>query len=80
MSRFHAVRETMTNWNRFVTSCIFVVGLLLKVGVPVPAVVAGVVCAALANLALRRRASQAGVKEAAEQSLLVPSGGTLGST
>jgi len=45
----------MMNWNRFVTACIMAGALLLKFGVPLPAVLLGLGAAALVNWHMRPR-------------------------
>jgi hypothetical protein len=55
MSTLLYFRQAMTNWNRFATACILAVALLLKVGVPLPAILLGLGAAALANWRMRPR-------------------------
>ncbi len=54
MPDLHAVRRSMMKWNLFMTACIFVAGLLLKVGAPFPAVASGIGLAAFVNWKGRR--------------------------
>ena len=49
MSTLLYFRQAMTNWNRFVMACFLVGALLMKVGVPLVAVVLGLGAAALVN-------------------------------
>ncbi len=46
----------MMKWNLFLSACLFVAGLMLKVGAPLSAVLTGVAVAALINLVQRRQA------------------------
>lgn len=55
MSALLVFRQSMMNWNRFVTASILVAGLLLKVGVPLFAVLLGLGAAALLNWQIRPR-------------------------
>lgn len=48
-------RQAMMNWNRFVTACILAAALLLKFGVPMPAVLLGLGAAALVNWQMHAR-------------------------
>jgi hypothetical protein len=60
MINLQAVRQSMRKWNRFLSACIFVAGLLLKVGAPLEAVLAGLGVAAIANWTGRRGHAVAG--------------------
>jgi hypothetical protein len=55
MSTLLYFRQAMTNWNRFATACILAAALLLKVGVPLPAILLGLGAAALVNWRMRPR-------------------------
>ena len=55
MSSLIVFRQSMMNWNRFVTACIMAGALLLKFGVPLPTVLLGLGAAALVNRQLRPR-------------------------
>ena len=44
-----AFRQSMANWNIFLAACIFVAGLLLKVGAPTYGVVLGLGFAGIVN-------------------------------
>ena len=55
MSTQLVFRHAMMNWNRFVTACIMAGALLLKFGVPLPAVLLGLGAAALVNWRMRPR-------------------------
>jgi hypothetical protein len=55
MSTQLVFRHAMMNWNRFVTACIMAGALLLKFGVPLPAVLLGLGAAALVNWHMRPR-------------------------
>jgi len=59
MSTLLMFRQAMMNWNRFVTACILAAALLLKFGVPMPAVLLGLGAAALVNLQMRPRLKSA---------------------
>ena len=52
-----AFRQAMMNWNRFITASILAAALLLKFGVPLPAILVGLGAAALVNWQLRPRGS-----------------------
>jgi len=58
MSALLVFRHAMMNWNRFVTASILAAGLLVKVGVPTPAILLGLGVAALLNRQLRQRLLQ----------------------
>jgi hypothetical protein len=45
----------MTSWNRFLTACIVVGGLLLKVNAPLAAILLGLGSAALVTWQVKRR-------------------------
>ena len=55
MSTLLFFRQAMTNWNRFATASILAAALLLKVGVPLPAILVGLGAAALVNWQMRPR-------------------------
>ena len=55
MSTQLVFRHAMMNWNRFITACIMAGALLLKFGVPLPAVLLGLGAAALVNWHMRPR-------------------------
>jgi hypothetical protein len=55
MSTLLVFRQAMMNWNRFVTACILAAALLLKFGVPLPAILIGLSAAALVNWQIRPR-------------------------
>jgi hypothetical protein len=55
MSTLLVFRQAMTNWNRFFTASILAGALLLKVGVPLPAILLGLGTAALVNWQARPR-------------------------
>ena len=55
MSSLIVFRQSMMNWNRFVTACIIAGALLLKFGVPLPTVLLGLGAAALVNWHMRPR-------------------------
>jgi len=55
MSTLLVFRHAMMNWNRFVTACVLVAALMLKFGVPLPAILLGLGAAALANWRMRPR-------------------------
>ena len=55
MSTQLVFRHAMMNWNRFVTACVMAGALLLKFGVPLPAVLLGLGAAALVNWHMRPR-------------------------
>jgi hypothetical protein len=59
MSTLLVFRQAMMNWNRFVTACILAAALLLKFGVPVPAILVGLGAAALVNWQMRPRSKPA---------------------
>lgn len=59
MSTLLVFRHAMMNWNRFVTACILAAALLLKFGVPVPAILLGLGAAALVNWQIRPRLTPA---------------------
>ena len=55
MSTLLVFRQAMMNWNRFVTASVLVAALLLKFGVPIPALLFGLGAAALVNWQIRPR-------------------------
>jgi len=55
MSAVIRFRQSMMNWNRFVTACILVAALLAKVGVPLLEIAVGLGAAALVNWQIRPR-------------------------
>ena len=55
MSALDRFRQSMMNWNRFVTACILVAALLVKVGVPFLEIAVGLGAAALLNWQIRPR-------------------------
>ena len=59
-----AFRQAMMNWNRFVTACILAAALLLKFGVPMPAILLGLGTAALVNWQIRPRLKPAPLRRA----------------
>ena len=64
MSTLLVFRQAMMNWNRFVTACILAGALLLKIGVPMPAVLLGLGAAALVNWQIRPRLTPAPLRRA----------------
>lgn len=59
MINLRVVRQSMTKWDIFLTACIVVAGLLLKIGAPFFAVVVGVGLAAFVNWTGRRTSTTA---------------------
>ena len=59
MSTLLVFRQAMMNWNRFVTASILAAALLLKVGVPGPAILLGLGVGALVNWQIRPRLKSA---------------------
>ena len=49
MAERRAIEQPTMKWNLFFSACIFVGGVLVKVGAPVPAVACGIGLAALWN-------------------------------
>jgi hypothetical protein len=60
MVNLQAVRQSMLKWNLFLSACIFVAGLSLKVGAPLEAVMIGLGVAAIVNWTGRRGHGVAG--------------------
>ncbi len=56
------LKQVVMNWNLFVGSAILIGGLLLKVGAPVPSVVAGIGLAALLHWTRGRTTTPPGSK------------------
>jgi hypothetical protein len=55
MINLRTVRQSMMKWNVFLSSCVFVAGLSLKVGAPLPALIVGFALAAALNWFARRQ-------------------------
>ncbi len=55
MINIRSLWQSMTKWNVFLTSCVFVAGLSLKVGAPLPALMLGFGLAGAMNWTVRRR-------------------------
>jgi hypothetical protein len=65
MSTLLVFRQAMMNWNRFITACIMAAALLLKFGVPMPAILTGLCAAALVNWQIRPRLTAAPLRREA---------------
>jgi hypothetical protein len=68
MVKLLAVRQSMLKWNLFLSACIFVAGLLLKVGAPLESVLVGLGVAAIANWTGRR--GHAGARSTTERAAM----------
>jgi len=62
MSTLLVFRQAMMNWNRFFTACILAAALLVKFGVPLPAILFGLGAAALVNWQIRPRLKPAPIR------------------